>query len=224
MLNYFSGIEGVYNILLIFAAYLIGSIPTSVWIGKIFFGLDIREHGSGNAGATNTLRVLGTAPGIIVLIVDVLKGWLAVKIALFTHLYAPETLEFYKLEILMAIGALCGHIFPIYVGFRGGKGVATLLGVGIGVHPEVTLIATGIFILTLITTRYVSLSSIFAGISFPLLIFFAFGPVSEPLLIFSIMIAVLLPITHLQNIVKLIKRKESKISFSSKKNKESKNE
>lgn len=216
MLNYFSGIEGFYNILLIIAAYLIGSIPTSVWIGKIFFNLDIRQHGSGNAGATNTLRVLGTVPGLVVLVVDVLKGFIAVKLALFTHLYAPETLEFFKLEILMAIGALCGHIFPVYVGFRGGKGVATLLGVGMGVHPEVTGIATGIFILTLLTTRYVSLSSIFAAISFPLLVIFAFGPVSEPLFIFSIMIAVLLPLTHQQNITKLISGKESKISFSKK--------
>ncbi|HBS85202.1 MAG: acyl-phosphate glycerol 3-phosphate acyltransferase [Bacteroidetes bacterium GWF2_38_335] len=216
MLEYFSGQEGLFNIALVVLAYLMGSIPTSVWIGKIFYGIDVREHGSGNAGATNTLRVLGKIPGVVVLVVDAVKGLVAVKIAYFATYYVPETLNYSKLEILLAVAALCGHIFPVYVGFRGGKGVATMLGIGLAVHPYVTLIALGIFMANLFITGYVSMSSILAGLSFPIFTIFVFNSDSEPLIIFSLLIAVLLPLTHQKNILKLIKGEESKFSLKKK--------
>src|SRR4051794_33523292 len=108
-------------------AYLLGSVPSAVWVGQAFWGVDVREYGSGNAGATNTFRVLGPKAGIPVLFMDIGKGWLAVQIATFIGSYLPGTQQFVNLKLALGVAALIGHIFPIYVGFRGGKGVATLL-------------------------------------------------------------------------------------------------
>ncbi len=152
--------------ILIVAAYLLGSIPTSVWIGKIFYGTDVREHGSGNAGATNTFRVLGAKAAVPVLIVDILKGFAAVKLALLSNIN-PVSDVWVNFKITLAIAALLGHIFPVFVGFRGGKGVATLLGGVIAIAPLSAAAAVAVFILVLTTTRYVSLSSMLAGVSFP---------------------------------------------------------
>src|SRR3954465_15189349 len=114
----------IYSILVLILAYLFGSIPTAVWIGQAFYGIDVREYGSGNAGATNTFRVLGKKAGIPVLIIDVLKGWLAVNIA-FLSRYAIGSVPYVNFQLVLGISSLLGHIFPIYVGFRGGKGIAT---------------------------------------------------------------------------------------------------
>lgn len=115
-------------IILVFllGAYLIGAIPTAVWVGKAYYGIDVREHGSGNAGATNTFRVLGKKPGSFVMLVDILKGWTAASLANFLvilEVISPEKLILFK--IIMGVLAVIGHIFPVYVGFKGGKGVAT---------------------------------------------------------------------------------------------------
>src|SRR5687768_13215686 len=128
----------VFNIGGLLFAYLLGSIPSAVWIGKRFYGIDVREFGSGNAGATNTFRVLGKKAGIPVLLIDIFKGWLAVQLAYLSS-YRIDSVEFVNLELVLGIAALIGHIFPVYVGFRGGKGIATLLGVVIGVHPYAAL-------------------------------------------------------------------------------------
>ena len=119
----------VVNILITILAYLLGSIPTSIWISRSFFNIDIRDYGSGNAGATNTFRVLGIKAGIVVFVVDILKGFLAVNLIYLTDFYIPDSGDYINIQLLLGIAAMLGHIFPIYAGFRGGKGVATLFGV-----------------------------------------------------------------------------------------------
>jgi glycerol-3-phosphate acyltransferase PlsY len=200
-------------ILLFLCAYLLGSIPTAVWVGKIFFGLDVRQHGSGNAGATNTIRVLGYKAGIPVMIIDVLKGFVAVKLATLTHQFEADTDAFLTLQLIYGSAALIGHIFPVFVNFRGGKGVATLFGVAFAIVPVPTLICIGVFFITLFISHYVSLSSMMAGIAFPFVVIFLFNNNAISLIIFSILIAVLLLITHQKNIERLLKNEESKADF-----------
>lgn len=199
------------SVLLIVCAYLLGSIPTSVWIGKWFYNIDIREHGSGNAGTTNTFRVLGTTPGIVVFIVDILKGWLAVKTIFLVSQFIPDTAKFVNFQLLLGGLAVFGHIFPIYANFKGGKGVATLLGVVLAIHPLAALIAAGVFTISLVISKYVSLSSMLAGITFPILIIVVFKETIISLIIFSILVSVLLILTHQKNIVRLVAREENKV-------------
>jgi len=191
-------------------AYLLGAIPTSVWTGRIFYGIDIRKYGSGNAGATNTMRVLGPKAGIPVLIFDVFKGWAAVKLGFVFGGYMMTESNYMLFMLVLGVAATIGHIFPVYVGFRGGKGVATLLGVALGVHTGAALIVMGIFLFTLLVSSYVSFSSIIAGFSFPIAIVFIFKNNIIPLTIFSILVSVLLLITHQKNLDRLIRRQESK--------------
>ncbi len=205
--------------LLILSAYLLGSIPTSVWVGKIFYGIDIREFGSGNAGASNTFRVLGIRAGIPVLLFDLVKGWMAVKLALFTNHYVPGTSAYINFQLLLGMTAVIGHIFPIYVGFKGGKGVATLLGVVLALHPQAALMSVSIFVVILLLSRYVSLSSIMSGFSFPIILVAYFKVTATPLVVFSLVIAILLILTHQRNIDRLIKRQESKANIFGKKKK-----
>jgi glycerol-3-phosphate acyltransferase PlsY len=199
---------------LILVAYLIGSIPTAVWVGRMFYGIDVREHGSGNAGATNTFRVLGAKAGTPVLIFDILKGFLAVQLIYFSNewllLSNDETIN---LKLALGIAALIGHIFPVYVGFRGGKGVATLFGLVIAIHPLSALIAIIIFIITLLITKYVSLSSMIGGFSFPILIVVVYHTTTLSLVIFSMVIAILLLFTHQKNIERLLSKEESKANL-----------
>lgn len=202
-----------FHVFLIVLAYLIGSVPTSVWVGRHFFDIDIREHGSGNAGATNTIRVLGLKTGLPVLFFDVFKGWLAVNLIHLTHFYEPGTIQFVNAQIILGLAAVLGHIFPVYVGFRGGKGVATLLGLVLAIQPVPTLIALAIFIITLFVTKYVSLSSIMAGISFPVLIIAVFKTDIPSLVIFSLLATLLLILTHRKNIGRLIRGEEAKAKF-----------
>lgn len=197
-------------LILIIIAYLLGSIPTSVWIGKYFYGIDIREHGSGNAGATNTFRVLGKKPGIIVLIIDILKGSAAVSLAYWFEDVLPAN-EFIDIEIGLAIACVFGHIFPVFAGFRGGKGVATLLGATIIITPISCALALVVFLIVLFSTRYVSLSSMSAGVSYPFILHFILHNQHPSLTIYSILIALLLIITHRKNIRRLLTHTESKI-------------
>src|ERR1043165_87693 len=152
--------------LLLLTAYLLGSVPTSVWIGKAFYNIDVREFGSGNAGATNTFRVLGKSAGIPVLIIDILKGAMAVGLAWLSSFEAGEN-EFVNLQLGLGVAALLGHIFPVFAGFRGGKGVATIVGGVVCIVPISTASALGIFLVVLFSSRIVSLSSMLAGLSFP---------------------------------------------------------
>jgi acyl phosphate:glycerol-3-phosphate acyltransferase len=200
----------IIKFLLILIAYLLGSIPSSVWIGKRFYGVDIREHGSGNAGFTNTLRVLGWRAGLPVFLMDILKGYLAVTLLRAFNVYIPGTADFINFQLILGASAVLGHIFPVYVGFRGGKGVATLLGLLLAIQPQPTLICIGIFVLVFLTTRYVSLSSMIAGISFPILIIFVFQTTISSLVIFSMIVSILLLLTHQKNIERLLNREESR--------------
>lgn len=203
----------VVNIIITIVAYLLGSIPTSVWISRAFFNIDIREYGSGNAGATNTFRVLGIKAGIIVFIVDILKGFLAVNLIHFTKYYIPHSGDYINIQLLLGIVAMLGHIFPIYVGFKGGKGVATLFGVICAISFYPTLIMAGIFFITLILTRYVSLSSMISGFSFPVLIIVVFKETTPTLVIFSLIMAVLMLFTHQKNIERLLRKEEKKANL-----------
>lgn len=200
-------------ILVILAAYLIGSIPTAVWVGKVFYRIDIREHGSGNAGATNTIRILGYKAGIPVLLFDVFKGWVAVQFALWIPLPDLTFDGLTYVRIGCAIAAVVGHIFPVYAGFRGGKGVGTLTGVGLALYPIALLIVLGIFILTLAITRYVSLSSIIGAFSFPFVVFFITHERNIALLALAILVAIFIPLTHRKNIKRLFRGEENRFDF-----------
>ncbi|MCK9206755.1 MAG: glycerol-3-phosphate 1-O-acyltransferase PlsY [Salinivirgaceae bacterium] len=201
------------SIILCIVAYLLGSVPSSVWIGRWFYNIDIREHGSGNAGTTNTFRVLGTAPGVVVFVVDILKGWMAVNLVRMVHTLQPDTAPFVNFQLFLGGLAVLGHIFPIYVGFKGGKGVATLLGIVLAIHPASALVCLGVFAFMLFLSKYVSLSSMTAGVIFPFLIIFVFKETIPSLIIFSILISVLLIFTHQKNIIRLLAREENKVRF-----------
>lgn len=197
-------------------AYLSGSIPTSVWVGRIFYGTDIRTQGSGNAGATNTMRILGWKAGVPVMIIDVLKGWFAVYLHNF---FAPEAMNESSLvlyKIGLASAAVVGHVFPVFAGFRGGKGIATLLGVGIALYPTAVFFVLGIFTVILLVTGFVSLSSVIASIMFPVLVIFFFNPDSVPLLILAICVGLFVPVTHRKNIVRLLHGTEPKFRIKKK--------
>ena len=203
---------------LIFIAYLLGSIPTSIWIGKRFYKIDVREFGSGNAGATNTFRVLGKRAGIPVLIIDILKGTCAVALAYLSNFeYASS--EFINLQLGLGIAALIGHIFPVFAGFRGGKGVATMLGIVICIVPVACSLSLIVFLFVLLSTRIVSLSSMLAGVSFPIILNLILGNQNPVLLTFSLIVAALLIITHRKNIKRLLKKQESKVQLFPVKNK-----
>ena len=201
---------------LLLSAYLIGSIPTAVWWGKRYYGIDVREFGSGNAGATNTFRVLGKRAGIPVLTIDILKGILATALA-FLSPFVFDTNEFVNLELGLGIAALVGHVFPVFAGFRGGKGVATILGVVICLTPFTSLLVLLVFLTVLILTKYVSLSSMIGGISFPIFLNVVLKNNNETLMIFSVFVAILLIVTHKKNISRLLKKQESKVYLFSKK-------
>lgn len=197
---------------LIFGAYLLGSIPTAVWLGKRFYGIDVREFGSGNAGATNTFRVLGKKAGIPVLIIDIIKGTCAVLLAYWSS-YQFDTNPFVNLQLALGIAALIGHVFPVFAGFRGGKGVATILGIVICLTPITSALVLIVFLITLISTRYVSLSSILAGLSYPIFLNLILKNENQTLLTFSIFVAILLVITHKKNISRLLKKQESRVNL-----------
>jgi len=197
--------------LYILLSYFIGAIPSSVWIGKRFYNLDVREHGSGNAGATNTFRVIGKKAGVVVLLLDIMKAWFATVVL--STMAGDKSIDY-----MLALGlvAVLGHVFPIYIGFRGGKGIASLLGVIIAIHPLASLYSIIVFITTLLISRFVSLSSILAACAFPVLIIIHFQSTNRSLIIFSLMVAVLVIFTHKKNIERLFNKEESKVVLTKK--------
>jgi glycerol-3-phosphate acyltransferase PlsY len=195
----------------IIIAYFLGSIPSAVWAGKLFHGIDVREHGSGNAGATNVIRVLGWKTGVPVLLFDLAKGWAAAMMPVFLNLADCGSVTLINLQILAGLVAIAGHIFPVFAGFKGGKGVASMFGVLLAIHPLLTLACLVIFLIVFILTGIVSISSMSAGIAFPILLFTVFGTDSVVFRIFSIFVAIALLVTHRKNIGRLLKGEEAKL-------------
>lgn len=203
-------------------AYLVGSIPTAVWYSRVAFGLDVREFGSGNAGATNTFRVLGKKAGAFVMFCDVLKGFSATYFA--TVLVLLNAISADKLELWMLVFGLAGalgHIFPIYVKFKGGKGVATLLGMILAINFYIAMICIATFVIVLIISRYVSLGSILATLAFPIALFTPrFSPDEPLILVFAFVLFTVVVITHQKNIKRIINGEENKAKLRLKKQKE----
>jgi glycerol-3-phosphate acyltransferase PlsY len=199
------------ELLLIVLAYLIGSVPTAVWVSRHFFEIDIREYGSGNAGATNVFRVLGPKWGTWVMVIDMMKGFIAVKLALLLPQYFDSDTQLQNLQLGLGMAAVLGHIFPIWAEFKGGKGVATLFGIVLGISPWTAISCVGIFGLVLYLTRFVSLSSILASIAFPVFILVIFNVDNPTYRIFAVAIALLVLLTHQKNIGRLLKGIESKV-------------
>ena len=210
----------IYSISAVLLAYLFGSIPSAVWIGQAFYGVDVREYGSGNAGATNTFRVLGKKAGIVVMTIDILKGFTATKLAYFIGLSitGPQhSSQFINFQLALGLTAVVGHLFPVFAGFRGGKGVATLFGMILAVNFPAAMLCVLIFVAVLLVTKYVSLSSICAGFSFPLGIVFLFHSTVRSEVLYSMCVCILVLVTHQKNLERLLKGKESKVYLFKKK-------
>ena len=203
-------------LLIIFLAYLIGSIPTAVWVGRKFHGIDVREHGSKNAGATNTFRVLGRKSGWFVLIIDVLKGLLAAILPLlFKTEYADNQLLFFQLSTSFV--CIIGHVYPVFAQFRGGKGVATALGIIIGLNPFSAGISLLIFLIVFLASRYVSLGAIITSIAYPFISYFVVKEDAKSMIVFSVLLGVLIVLSHRKNIKRLINGEESRMNLSKRK-------
>ncbi len=205
--------EFTYLLWMLPAAYLLGSVPTAVWVGKFFHGIDVREHGSGNAGATNVMRVLGVKTGIPVLLFDMVKGVAAASLISVQQELTRQEELFMILSITLGALAVIGHIFPLFAGFRGGKGVATIAGVCFALPLPATAAAMGVFVVVLLIWKYVSLGSVMAGISYPFWVILVFSSPHLSLWIFSIAAALLLLLTHRKNIGRLMGGNEQKASF-----------
>ncbi len=188
-------------------AYLLGSIPSSVWIGRLFYQKDVRDFGSGNAGATNTFRVLGIKPGVAVLILDALKGVAAVKVSLLFARFAGDV----EVMVLLGICAVIGHVFPVFAQFRGGKGIATLLGMIMAIHTPSALMAMATFAVVFLSVRIVSVSSILASLSFPIWLIFRYHENSNILIIFSFALVMMVLLTHQKNLERLLNREENRV-------------
>ncbi len=194
-------------------AYLLGSIPTAVWLGRVRYGIDVREHGSKNAGATNTFRVLGKKPGIVVLSIDILKGFTAVMLPFLAGVGDWESEHLLHVKLVCALLAVIGHVLPVFAGFNGGKGVATSLGVIIGVHPTAAGICLGLFLIVFIISNFVSLGAITAAIVFPLLIALVFKSTDPWLLAFCIVLSLAVIYAHRKNIGRLIRGEENRMNL-----------
>ncbi len=199
------------ELILIACAYLIGSIPTALIISRRIFGIDIREYGSGNMGATNTFRVLGSKYGTIVMVVDILKGVIASSLYTFLSFYTGNELERTNFIIGLGMAAVIGHIFPIWANFKGGKGVATLFGMVLAMQPVVAISCVGVFIFVLYLTRYVSLSSILAALMLPICVLWIWNEHEVLYRIFTLLVAFLVVLTHQKNIGRLLRGVESRI-------------
>ena len=220
-------------VVLALVAYLMGSFSSDLWYGRWFHGIDIREHGSKNAGSTNVLRVLGWKCAIPVFITDVLKSFIpAMFFVMLLNAIMPEIADdyvvkikgsevYYLLQLLFGMMAILGHIFPIFSGFKGGKGVASMLGIVLALDPLAAALALAVFIIVVICTKIVSVSSMSAGVSFPIIVFLMSmirgNGYSITLTVFSIIVAILLLVTHKKNIKRLIKGEEPKITVGKKK-------
>jgi glycerol-3-phosphate acyltransferase PlsY len=203
---------------IIFLGYILGSIPTAVWVGKAFHNLDIREHGSKNAGATNTFRVLGKRYGWLVLFIDVSKGVLA---ACLPHFFADMLVgykdEFLILQLCGAFSAVVGHVFPLFANFRGGKGVATSLGIVIGINPYAAMVCLAIFLVVFLSSRYVSLGAIISALCFPFISYFMINEDARIMIVFTVVLGVMVILAHRKNIDRLWKGEENKMNLFAKK-------
>jgi len=197
--------------LLILLAYFIGSIPTAIIISKYFFGIDIRDYGSGNMGATNAFRVMGPKFGTIIMVIDILKGMAAVGLFWLLPYYINNELERTNFMMGLGLAAVLGHIFPVFANFKGGKGVATLLGMLIAVQPVVAVCCVVVFVLVLFLTRYVYLSSILGAIMLPICVLWIWNEHELSYRIFALLVAFLVIITHQKNITRLIKGSENRV-------------
>lgn len=204
------------SVTMLILAYLFGSIPTAVWIGRIFYGVDVREYGSGNAGATNTFRVLGKKAGIPVMLIDILKGFSATNLAYFigASITGGPHSNLVTYQLALGIAAVMGHLFPVLAGFRGGKGIATLFGMVLAVNLSAALLCIAIFIVVLLVTRYVSLSSIMGGFTYLVGVSLIYNKnTNNMVVIFGMCICLLILVTHQKNIERLLKGKESKVNL-----------
>lgn len=199
------------ELILIIIAYLLGSIPTALIISKRFFGIDIRDYGSGNMGATNTFRVLGSKYGTIVMVIDILKGMAAVGLFYFLPYYLNNEVDRTNFMIGLGLAAVLGHIFPIFANFKGGKGVATLFGMILAVQPVVAVSCVGVFIIVLYLTRYVSLSSILGAIMLPVSVLWIWNEHETMYRIFALLVAFMVILTHQKNIGRILRGVESRI-------------
>ncbi len=199
------------ELILIIIAYLIGSIPTALLVSKRFFGIDIRDYGSGNMGATNTFRVLGSRYGTMVMVIDILKGLAAVMLYNLLPFYINHELERTNFMLGLGLAAVTGHIFPVFAGFRGGKGVATVLGMVLAIQPVIAVSCIGIFALVLYLTRYVSLSSILAAIALPICVLWIWNENEVLYRVFALIVAILVIATHQKNIGRILRGVESRI-------------
>jgi len=197
--------------LLIITAYLIGSIPTALLISRKYFGIDIREYGSGNMGATNAFRILGSKFGTIIMVLDVLKGMLAVGLFYLLPFYVSNEFERTNFMIALGLSAVIGHIFPVFADFKGGKGVATILGMILAIQPYVALTCIGVFLIVLFLTRYVSLSSILGAVMLPICVLWIWNEDELTYRIFALLVAIMVIITHQKNITRLIKGAENRV-------------
>lgn len=209
----------IYIVIGLAIAYFLGSIPTAVWYGKKVHKIDVREYGSGNAGATNTFRVLGKKAGSIVMLFDATKGYLATMIPIvLIHNNLLETNFISSFQILFGIVAVVGHIFPIFANFKGGKGVASLLGMAFALHPMAALSCVIVFTIILLSTHYVSLGSMLSGLVFLLLQFTPMFNTNDNVLKgFGLAVFILLIYTHRQNVERLLNGSENKIYLIKKK-------
>jgi glycerol-3-phosphate acyltransferase PlsY len=197
--------------ILIILAYLIGSTPTALIVSKSFFNIDIRDYGSGNMGATNTFRVLGPKFGTVVMIGDMLKGILAVALYNLLPYYLTNELDRTNLMLGLGLAAVIGHIYPIWADFRGGKGVATLFGMVLAIQPIIAINCVGVFLIVLYLTRYVSLSSILAGVALPICVLWIYNEQEVFYRVFAVAVAALIVLTHQKNISRLIKGNEGRV-------------
>jgi glycerol-3-phosphate acyltransferase PlsY len=196
-------------------ANLIGSIPSAIWVGRKFYGIDVREHGSGNAGATNVFRVLGKGPGTVVLLMDIIKGFLSVMLAYqMGYYFAEQGTQSSQMTgffpVAFGVLSVVGHMLPIFAKFKGGKGVATLFGVIIALDPRVAGLALLVFVVVNIVTGYVSVGSLMAGLSIPVLFLQVFGYRDVSLIVFSVSVGILIVYTHRKNIRRLMAGEETK--------------
>lgn len=203
----------VYGISAMVLAYVCGSIPTSVWWGRAFFGVDVRQHGSRNAGATNTFRVLGPRAGVPVLLLDILKGFVPVRVLPNFSDLQPDTGAWMWLRVALVIATVVGHLYPVFAGFRGGKGVATSLGGVLAVHPGAAGICVAVFALVFLLSRYVSLGSLCAAVAFPIAVVLIYQEMSGVKIGFAIALCILVFYTHRENIGRLLRGEENKMTL-----------
>ncbi len=202
-------------VIAIAVGYILGSIANAVWWGKTFYGLDIRQEGSMNAGATNTFRVLGKKAGFPVLLLDMLKGFLPVFFLPQLLGFEFGTNEFIAVQIITSFAAVIGHLYPLFAGFKGGKGIATSLGAIIAIHMGAAGICIAVFLTLFLLTRYVSVGSIGGAISFPVSLAIIFPSTPDLLVRFAIALCLVVLYTHRLNIKRLFKGEENRMSIRS---------